>query len=35
MAAIDVVDLPEDSPFKCADRVLLLEDPEVETQGEE
>ena len=35
MAAVNVVDLPEDSPFKSANRVLLPEDLMVKTQVEE
>ena len=32
MAAINVVDLPKDSPFRSADQVPLPKDLEVETQ---
>ena len=35
MAAVNVVDLLEDSPFRCADRVLLPEGLVVKTQVEE
>lgn len=35
MAAINAVGLPEDSPFKSADRVQLPEDPEIKTQATE
>lgn len=33
MAAVNVVGLPENSPFRSADQVSLPEDPEAEVQA--